>query len=421
MKKLETSEILAFMSTLSKKKSAHPLSTSINASATSASASASASSSSSASSQYQPRAPSDHDTKDDDSSQTHSDSDPANHVSPRPIKKRRRAPAMSSRKPKPVFDATTYMQMNATAAANSSSTAAKLMSVLDAASRNADNIKSCPDVLRAPVMDYANIEKIRENFRNMFQPHVPFPDNAVLASSMLTNDILPRLGTVDPAAIMSANPLIFQTVHMMLEAYASNRIQGSSTTMNGPRPSTAGGNATGGDMSAEEATAEMLNLRNIEIVPRAWEESYLCSAVDQERDCVAGPDCVAKATFGFIMKEFLTPREHMTVATSRTLNQHHKPCLVCIRDSCIFAHAIMACDQSSATPNITAQPHRVLTGIPGEYSANDCIPTNASILYHMPLNKRGGYSQPKLENGVFRVTQSGYAKIEPIAATRPGF
>lgn len=414
MKKIETSEILAFMNTLAKKKQTSQASLA-TARDTAASAAAVASG-------VQMPPQDDHEQKDDDSSQTHSDSDPANHVSPRPAKKRRRTPAVSSRKPKPVFDATTYMQMNATAAANSSSTAAKLMSVLDAASRSADNVQPCPDVLRAPAIEYANIEKIRENFRNMFQPHVPFPDNAVLASSMLTNDILPRLGTADPAAIMSANPLIFQTVHMMLEAYASNRINNPSA----PPPTTMSGSgsrppAPGGDMSAEEATAEMLNLRNIEIVPRAWEESYLCSAVDQERDCVAGPDCVSKATFGFIMKEFLTPREHMNVATSRTLNQHHKPCLVCIRDSCMFAHAIMACDQSSATPNVTAQPHRVLTGIPGEYSANDCIPTNASILYHMPLNKRGGYSQPKLENGVFRVTQSGFAKIEPVVATRPGF
>ena len=87
----------------------------------------------------------------------------------------------------------------------------------------------------------------------------------------------------------------------------------------------------------------------------------------------------------------------------------------------LLAHAIMACDQSSSTPNITAQPHRVLTGIPGEYSANDCIPTNASILYHMPLNKRGGYSQPKLENGVFRVAQTGYSIVEPVTTTRSGF
>jgi hypothetical protein len=253
-------------------------------------------------------------------------------------------------------------------------------------------VAAVPNVLDGPQLEFRKIERIREIFSNIFSEKIVYPDNATLASQILEHDIAPVLRTKDPNTVRSANPMIFQTVGMLMEMF------------------------TAPDAAADEAAAEMINLRVIESVTRDYEEQQLYSPVGQERACVAAADCICLKHKGFKMKEFLTPLEKERVLRTGQMAPEHKPCLMCIRESCLFGMSYGVVNELPFSPRFSAQSHRNLVDVPGEYYFRDCIPTGHTLIYPMVMNRMEAYKVHKA-NDVYYLTQDGYDRVPPPQPT----
>ena len=248
-----------------------------------------------------------------------------------------------------------------------------------------------PNVLddASGMVDPDKMARMREICAGLMLPQTVYPDGATLAAQILEHDIRPMTGTDDPVHIASVNPVIFQTVQMLMSQFSHLAPSSSSST----------------------AAGETLNLEVVPIATRAWEEAALSTPVEHERPCVAGSECVCVkiADFGVPMREFLLPDEAATVRATGQAFQEHKPCLVCIRDACLFAFAMSKVTNEPFSPRYNSQPHRNLVNVPGEYSFRDCIPTGDTLLYPMVMNRMGAYTVHRATGRVW-LEQTGFER-----------
>ena len=262
-------------------------------------------------------------------------------------------------------------------------------------------------------MQFNRFALVQQNFLAMNTDNAAYTSNTHIASQLFQHDVLPVMqqlrltngpangGDNDdneqnighPARIRTVDPRSFQTVSLMIQA------------------------ATSGD-TAENTHSEIVNMIDIPVCSRKWEESYLREAMGTERSCGFGADCVCLADFGRKLREFLTPIEAHKAETTGVQDKVAKPCLYCIRDACLtkcMECLVNGCDFSDA---YLLQPHRNEVDVEGEYDLMDSLPQVSSNLYPLMINIKGGYTtRIDPQTGILELLQTGYTNPPPAKAT----
>jgi hypothetical protein len=175
-------------------------------------------------------------------------------------------------------------------------------------------------------------------------------------------------------------------------------------------------------VNTETLRNEMINLVNIEPIPREWEDGQLRSPVGQERPCVNGERCLCNRTrwFGFIMKEFISPQDAVRETEDWQRDATPKACLLCIREVCHFFQSLRAVTGLAPPERYVYQAHRNIVNVPGEYMYSDCIRTGLGTIYPVLMNKRDGYSHIE-SDGRHWLRQTGYKVVTADDVARLDF
>lgn len=125
---------------------------------------------------------------------------------------------------------------------------------------------------------------------------------------------------------------------------------------------------------------------DLELVPKAWEDSFLRAPRGAESACSAGEQCEGVAlerkcpdwprdAKGFTLVQFRTPEE----SAGRRPRSRHGLCLLCVRAR-VSSEWIRRFDEGDPAP-CTILPHRNMVGRVGEYRIDACVPRDTSKFF----------------------------------------
>ena len=121
-----------------------------------------------------------------------------------------------------------------------------------------------------------------------------------------------------------------------------------------------------------------------EVVPRAYEERYLCEPVGNQRPCVMNDQCQGMqlphiVENAFVLREFLLPSQEEEFKRSGKLPQERQLCIMCKRAEILRAFVNVRADNMGVRSHMILQDYRNLCNVPGEYMLDDCILSSPTI------------------------------------------
>lgn len=170
-------------------------------------------------------------------------------------------------------------------------------------------------------------------------------------------------------------------------------------------------------MSATDAENSRIDLKNIPMYTRAYEEAQLRTPRGQERPCVNADHGTCKRMFGFVLKEFQHQADLDMLAATGRRDVTPGACLVCLRDFVAYMYAHIAVGNQAPPDAYSCQPWANLVEVEGEYLFEDALMPNLALMYPFIMNKANGYRVEPDGDG-FRVTQAGYGTCTQADAQR---
>lgn len=163
----------------------------------------------------------------------------------------------------------------------------------------------------------------------------------------------------------------------------------------------------------------LINLSNIEAVPRKYEDRYLYEPTGNERNCAYGTQCVSYIKYKFILKEFLTPKEEMIRKQDNSPLNYHNACLLCCRMETVrqfISRQVQRRDIDSS--NEITQSHMNFVNVKDEYNVTDTLHSSKAILYPQVIPFGDAFTVSQA-NGVKFLIQSGYEPYTPPLSSGP--
>lgn len=122
---------------------------------------------------------------------------------------------------------------------------------------------------------------------------------------------------------------------------------------------------------------------NIEVVPRKYEEQFLCEPTKKERRCAMDSQCQGlkipnTGNDAFILKEFLLPSEKKALERTGKHPKERRLCLMCKRTEIAKMYINIRADGVGCKKDVILQDYRNLVNVEGEYYLRDCILSSES-------------------------------------------
>lgn len=161
-------------------------------------------------------------------------------------------------------------------------------------------------------------------------------------------------------------------------------------------------------LSPETARHKDIERAKTEVVPRAYEERYLCEPTGNQRPCVMAQQCQGMQLphireNAFVLREFLLPSQEDEWKRSGKLPQERQLCLMCKRAEILRAFVNVRADNMGVKSHMILQDYRNLVNVPGEYMLEDCILSSPTIyqglLDPVVMHVKNAY-RLKTKNGV---------------------
>lgn len=161
-------------------------------------------------------------------------------------------------------------------------------------------------------------------------------------------------------------------------------------------------------LSPETARHKDVERAKTEVVPRAYEERYLCEPVGNQRPCVMNDQCQGMqlphiVENAFVLREFLLPSQEEEFKRSGKLPQERQLCIMCKRAEILRAFVNVRADNMGVRSHMILQDYRNLCNVPGEYMLDDCILSSPTIyqglLDPVVMHVKNAY-RLKTKNGV---------------------
>ena len=159
--------------------------------------------------------------------------------------------------------------------------------------------------------------------------------------------------------------------------------------------------------TVSRASQENFAVTNMEQITRAWNAEQLREPRDTERRCVNDTACWVFRHFGFVMKEFDTPKQEEYFRTNNR-EQETKMCLPCLRNHILRSFMLSMVKEQQIDMSMITQTFCNITDKEGEYVDHDCVKSNISALLPVVINRVHKYSISSI-NQIKYLKESGYA------------
>lgn len=159
--------------------------------------------------------------------------------------------------------------------------------------------------------------------------------------------------------------------------------------------------------TVNRASQENFAVTNMEHITRAWNAEQLREPRDTERRCVNDTACWVFCHFGFVMKEFDTPKQEEYYRTNNR-EQEVKMCLPCLRNHILRSFMLSMVKEQQIDVSMITQTFCNIADKEGEYVSHDCVKSSISALLPVVINHVHKYSISSI-NQIKYLKESGYA------------